>query len=598
MNTFRLKKILVLALVMAGIVSCKKHFDVLPKTELDASQVYRDVYDANSAVMGIYGKFMGLADRYIILNELRGDLLQYTENADQFLRELSTHNVSPDNPYINPRPFYELIINCNDALKNFDIMLQKKTLKQDEYSQRYSDIACLRSFLYLQLGIHYGEVPYVTEALENITDINDPSRFPKLKFNDLLDALIKFTDNLPFLEDYPPAVGNSLSASLNIFLDNYSTQKIFINKKCFLGDLHLWKGNYSRAATYYKQIIDYNGSTGTGENFFSQYRMGTSDANYLVDYSRDGDASTLIMNDGWRGIFDSRALENEKRFGREWLWALPYDSRFKPANPLIALFSPIGGKYLVKPSKTIIDNWNNQQQNPVANAGAGTGIPYDARGLLSVSNIGGQPVVMKFIYDYINYATNTPYNPLNKNGRWFLYRQSHLYLRFAEAANAEGAIAPGLHRLAYALFNNGLRTNFQFPAGTPAVDQAKYQNTFFLPDVYRFDARQIDVPSAIRGPHHRNTGIRGRALLRNYQFPVGADSLTAIETGLIEEGALENAFEGTRWADLLRFALRRNNPAIIADRIADKLTKDGVGNAGAVRARLMNRDWYLPFKLQ
>jgi len=598
MKTLRINKILFLTLVIGGIVSCKKQFDLKPKTELDASQMYRNVYDANSAVMGIYGKFMALADRYIILNELRGDLLQYTHNADQHLREISTHTVSQDNPYANPRPFYELIINCNDALKNFDIMLQKNALKQDEYNQRFADIACLRSFLYLQLGIHYGEVPYVTEALENLTDINDASRFPKLNFNTLLDTLVNFTDKLAFTDDYPAGVGNTLGASLNIILDNYSTQKIFINKKCFLGDLHLWKGNYRKAATYYKQIIDYNGTTGTGENFFSQYRLGSSDANYYVDYSRDGDVSTLIMNDGWRGIFDSRAVENEKRFGREWLWALPYDSRFKPENPLIALFSPIGGNYLVKPSQTIFDNWNKQQQNPVANAGATTGIPYDARGLLSVREIGGQPVVMKFIYDYINYATNLPYNPLSKNGRWFLYRQTHLYLRLAEAANAEGPTVPGLHRLAYGLFNNGLRTTFQFPTGTPNIEQSKYQNTFFLPDPYKFDARQIDVPTQLRGAHHRNIGIRSRALLRNYQFPAGLDSLTAIETGLIEEGALENAFEGTRWADLLRFALRRNNPSIIADRISEKLTKDGVGNAAAVKAKLMNRDWYLPFKLQ
>ena len=63
------------------------------------------------------------------------------------------------------------------------------------------------------------------------------------------------------------------------------------------------------------------------------------------------------------------------------------------------------------------------------------GVPYDARGLLSVRNINGQPVVMKYLYNYINTTTNFPINPLVKNGKWFLYRQAHLHLRFAEAAN-------------------------------------------------------------------------------------------------------------------------------------------------------------------
>ena len=71
-----------------------------------------------------------------------------------------------------------------------------------------------------------------------------------------------------------------------------------------------------------------------------------------------------------------------------------------------------------------------------------------------------------------------------------------------------------------------------------------------------------------------------------------------IESAIIKEGALENAFEGTRWADLLRISLRRNDPSIIADRVYNKLIKSGIssGAASAARAKLMSRDYYLPFK--
>src|SRR5687768_866696 len=163
MNKLTIKKLLLVVFIIGSFVSCKKILDdVKPGTELDATQMYRDVYDANAAVMGIYGKFMSLSDRYIILNELRADLLEYTNNADEFLRQISTHTVTPDNPYASPRPFYELILNCNDVMKNFKIMKQNKTLNDDEFNQRYSDVGSLRSFLYLRLGIHYGEVPYVT----------------------------------------------------------------------------------------------------------------------------------------------------------------------------------------------------------------------------------------------------------------------------------------------------------------------------------------------------------------------------------------------------------------------------------------------------
>jgi hypothetical protein len=124
-------------------------------------------------------------------------------------------------------------------------------------------------------------------------------------------------------------------------------------------------------------------------------------------------------------------------------------------------------------------------------------------------------------------------------------------------------------------------------------------NTFAYADPYKFDARNGEIPN-FRAPWYRNDGIRGRALLLSY--PVTAtnapDSINQIEIGLVNESALETAFEGTRWADLLRVAIRRNDPAFLADKVYDKLRKDGVGNAGEVRAKLLKRDWFLPFKLQ
>src|SRR6478672_10232805 len=121
-------------------VSCKKIFDIKPQSQVDHTQAYRNVYDADAAVIGVYGKVMKLAKQYMLWNELRGDLMDITFNSDQYLRQLSEQNVTTDNPYINPQAFYDVILNCNDALKNFAIMLQQNKLKEDEFAQRYSDI--------------------------------------------------------------------------------------------------------------------------------------------------------------------------------------------------------------------------------------------------------------------------------------------------------------------------------------------------------------------------------------------------------------------------------------------------------------------------
>lgn len=582
-----MKKILLAAILISGLASCKKIMDVEPGNELAGHQMYRDVYDANGAVMGIYGKFMNLADRYIILNELRADLMDYTHNANAWLRQISEHTVTPDNPYINPRPFYELIINCNDALKNFIIMRQKNALNESDFNQRYSDIGALRSFLYLQLGIHYGQVPYVTEALENVDDIRDASRFPRLPLQALIDTLINFTEALPFRDVYPPNVSNGISTSLNMTLDTYPTDRFFINKKVFLGDLHLWKGNYRKAAAYYRDVMEVATVGTPGENYYSQYKLGWSgNANLYVSYLRAGDASSLDLVNGWGTMFSA----SDERFTREMIWVLPYDSKFKPENPLIKLFSTFGGDYLVKPSQAIIDNWNSQRQIPVQIAGTQAGIPYDARGVLSVKTIGGQPVITKFISNYIDVATGIPIELLAKNGKWFLFRQAHLHLHFAEACNRDG-----IPRLASALLSNGLPSEYDVPG---VNDKTNLQNTFDLPVPYQFDARNGEIPR-YRADWYRNIGVRRRANLLNYEVTATtvADSIYQMETGIINENALETAFEGNRWPDLLRVAMRRDDASFLADKVYEKLHKNPAtqGLADAARAKLLNKDWFLPF---
>ncbi|MCF8340542.1 MAG: RagB/SusD family nutrient uptake outer membrane protein [Chitinophagaceae bacterium] len=569
-------------LLLWSISGCTKIFDIKPQDQLDESQAYQNVYDADAVVIGIYGKFMGIADQYIVLNELRGDLLDCTNNADENLRQISTHSVTENNPYASPKPFYELIINCNDVLERFQVMVKEKKMNDAEFSQRYSDIGALRSFLYLQLGIHFGQVPYVTSSLKNVDDVKNASNFPKLSFDVLLDSLINFTERLPFKEVYPAGT------NLNITVDGYPTQKFYVNKKVVLGDLYLWKGNYVKASENYRQVME-TGTQGVVDGrYYSLYKLGwdsNGDIDHYISYSRAGDASTLIYNTQWRIMFEQPF--GTSGFDREWVWVLPFDSKFKPENTLIKLFSPIGGNYLVKPSQEINDLWDGETQR----AAQGGSIPYDARKLLSTMTIGGQQVAMKNLYNYINYTNSLPTtNLLTKNGKWFLFRQTQLHMRFAEAANRVGK-----YRLAWGLLNSGIAG--AYPA--PTSDVTNFHNTLNEAYPFNFDARNsgsTGVPY-YRADWYRNIGIRSRANLINIDVPA-SDSLLTIENGLIKETALENAFEGTRWADLLRVAIRRNDPSFIADKVYNKLLKSGVssGSASTARAKLMGKDWYLPFK--
>ena len=72
----------------------------------------------------------------------------------------------------------------------------------------------------------------------------------------------------------------------------------------------------------------------------------------------------------------------------------------------------------------------------------------------------------------------------------------------------------------------------------------------------------------------------------NYQIPL-------VEDYIINEMALEGSFEGYRFNDLMRVALRRNDPAYLADPIS---LRRGTKNE-ALRALLMEtKNWYLPLR--
>jgi hypothetical protein len=567
----KIASLLVLGIVVTGSWSCKKMLDVPIESNLDGANAYKNTSDADAAVIGIYGQFQELQKLYILQNELRGDLVDVTANATSELKELSSHTATKTNQYIDPRPYYKVIVSCNDVLKNFKIMLAERRMSVDDYNKHYADIGALRSFIYLQLGIQYGSVPYITEAFETVDDLKNLSNYPKISFDQLIGNLIVFTESLPYKEVYAYPAGSPLLVTI----DGSYTQKFFISKPFLLGDLYLWQGNYIKAAENYSKCMKAEDNNANDNFRFNFYKInnfaGDTYTGLAVQYARGAQDPSSLVNTpdaGWRSIFGLPNTINS--WSTEWFWALPYNVAFKPVNPMIDLCLPTKS-YQIKPSQAAKDQWGSQITNG--------GVPRDARGVLSYTpSVAG---------DYITKLTDN-------GGKWGIYRTALLHLRFSEAANRDGQT-----KLGWAFLNIGLNRTYYvgtFTAGAMAPATEAELNTMITPypkeSPYYFDARKNDNNS---GTWYRSVGIRGRAGVTALDVALQTD-IVGLENKLIDEAALELAFEGNRWPDLVRVARRQNNPAFLADRIYQKLLKAGNPNASAARAKLMDpANWYLPF---
>jgi hypothetical protein len=240
--------------------------------------------------------------------------------------------------------------------------------------------------------------------------------------------------------------------------------------------------------------------------------------------------SNTYQEESWINIFISSETQ-----GDEVLIAIPYSRDNKIENQLY-YWTSYQLDYLVKPTSIIIDMYSKQvAQNDqlTGDLYRGLGITYDAAD--------GNNVINKYLID----------DAVPASSDIIVQRVSDLHLLLAEALNLAG--------------------NY-----TDALDLVNANNSRF--DIYWRSGR----------------GIRERVYLKSYEIPAEiTDSATYIEDLIMEERAMELAYEGRRWFDLMRVARRRGN-AYLANKVAAKFSDPAVANQ--VQNLLIDeKNWYLPF---
>jgi len=247
----KMKSIIKCGLLLLGLgtatVSCEDMFtaeNTLVSTEL-APQ------DTLYQVMGIIKCMQKIADRTVLLGEVRADLVDVDPlHSSADIQELNANNVSATNIYNQPSDYYAVINSCNIYLAYVDSLRNSQGTRK-YYEKEILSVKCYRAWCYLELLKIYGEVPYVrtpvltSDDAEAIVASGKKEGMVKI-VSDMIDDLITFraTENNELRQAYANRSHNS-----------YSYAEMSIPVRAMLAELYLWRASYTQSQTDYLNAI-------------------------------------------------------------------------------------------------------------------------------------------------------------------------------------------------------------------------------------------------------------------------------------------------------------------------------------------------------
>ena len=225
--------------------------------EVDSDRVEYDMSpltlnDTVYSVLGILKNVQAVADRQVLLGELRGDLMVVNpEYAITDIQKIARFDFEGSNKYIDVKDYYAIINNCNIYLARVDTTLSHNNVKL--MLREYVAVKSIRAWTYLQLATNYGNVPFFTEPVLTHSLSQEVFNRPFFSLEQIADTLIK--DLTPFADprQYPMPKFSGVSDDAY----NIPTELYFMPIRQLLGDFYLWKKDYRNAIDcYYNLIVD------------------------------------------------------------------------------------------------------------------------------------------------------------------------------------------------------------------------------------------------------------------------------------------------------------------------------------------------------
>lgn len=596
------------------LFSCKEFLNPDQEINITKDKLYDDWYEYRAIAMGLYGIQAKLVEQLVILGELRGDLMQITENADVDMVEIYNFNVSKENKYASPTNFFRLITAANSfitVLKTEHPEVLDPKSPVTNYDKLYGEALCMRAWAYFNAVRIYGKVPFIPESITNIDEVNNFLNSPGTYIDSLhiiygIDGYKNDTlKNVPItlekqyydqkliIDYFTNELTKSVkSVGVNHFIDNNDqTWEVTVwNQYAYdalLGIMYLTDGDLAKSAKHFESIIYMNSDN---------YR-------YQIDAS--------FGSNSWRNIFTNIDL-------REHIFTLWFGKTFFQQNNFQEFFEPRAPhKYMLKPTRSAIMNWettwddfqlavNNTQPERTRTTNIGRpGDFFRGYGASYMYLQNGVPVPPQMVQGMLYLKSQEDYRTsallvegadtviwkysigkgvFDQDARFIVYRAAGVHLWLAELyvwwRFSQGGVVREFTSNAVNILNDG--SNY-------SVSSARLQ---------RGVRGRVGVGGATDGLRVGNINFLRHPFTNKV---TGYLDLTGnfkglqlyLEDLIIDERARELAYEGERFYDLMRVAKRRNDPSYLAKKVSDKFPEER--REAMYNLLLDEKNWYINY---
>lgn len=553
---------LLLIVAGAGLTSCLSTDSEL--VEFEEDNHLSSPTDSVYSVLGIINRMQLIADRTVLLGEVRSDLVSTTEAASADLKRLANFDFSQPNKYNQVADYYAVINNCNFFLAHVDTTLQRRG--RTLFTYEYAAVKAFRAWAYLELVKNYGEVPLVTTPLMTEREAQAAANGPRADIKQVCDYFI--ADLTPYALVELPTYGN---------IGNHNSTYFFIPMRALLGDLCLWAGRYKEAARWYNAYLN-DKTRPVSLNYNSRIRWAS-----VTEFQRPSDAYTTRTSNEYlsyipmeQRVFDGTVSDLPNIFGstREnnyFFQLVPsqgmkslsadqvYCMEYKTETTTDTLYAPRTGLQ----EEILVGDLRLYSNYSLVTIGGQDEYSEESSMRQTIWKIASQQVIT--------------------------YRTAMVYLRYAEALNRAGLPQSAMCVLKHGICQDNIRAYVDSLEQVAAGDLIAFDPTVFTHET------TIGIHSRGSGDSQCNayyvlpqpeSQLATRQDTIDYQIPL-------VEKMIVDEMALEGAFEGYRYHDLLRVALRRGDPAFLATPIANRT---GMFDQD-LYTRLMNKDnWFMPLQ--